>query len=220
MNILEGIRAVVFDAVGTVILPNPGASEVYARVAASHGIAVPDDLGRLLWARFRLEDQWDRDNEWRTSEARERERWRNIVNAALPGTTDAVFEELFQHFSKPSAWRVIDEAARIVPRLRSQGYLLGMGSNYDARLRRVVGGTPALQPLAGHLVISSEVGWRKPAGGFFAAVCAELECDPPEILFVGDDVENDAAGASAAGMRTLLVDSPAAWRALGNALAD
>jgi putative hydrolase of the HAD superfamily len=216
MSILQGIRAVVFDAVGTVMLPNPGASHVYAEVAAAHRIAItqPDELGRRLWTQFRIEDQIDRDHGWHTSEARERERWHNIVYAAIPGATDALFEELFQHFAQPSAWRVIDEAAAAIARLHSQGFILGMGSNYDARLRSVVNGTPALQPLARHLVISSEVGWRKPAGGFFAAVCAEVGCAPHEILFIGDDAENDRDGATAAEMRSLLVNTPEAWRVL------
>jgi len=216
MKILEGIRAVVFDAVGTVMLPNPGASNVYASVAAAHGIAIPqpEELGRRLWAQFRIEDQFDRDHNWRTSEARERERWHNIVCSAIPGTTDELFVELFQHFAQPSAWRVIDEATRTIARLHSQGFILGMGSNYDARLRSVLTGTPELLPLAKNLVISSEVGWRKPAGAFFIAVSDAVGCEPHEILFLGDDVENDVEGATAAGMRTLLVDSPEEWRAI------
>ena len=36
---LDGIRAVAFDAVGTLIFPNPGAATVYAEAAGRHGIA-------------------------------------------------------------------------------------------------------------------------------------------------------------------------------------
>lgn len=201
------IRAVVFDAVGTLIFPNPGAAIVYAEVANAHGIAIPerDQLSARLWAQFRIEDMLDRTNDWRTSEARECSRWRNVVNAAIPGASDVLFEELFQHFSLPTAWRVPEGAAAAIADLAQRGFILGMGSNYDARLRSVVEGTPALRPLAGHLVISSEVGFRKPAKQFFDAVCEHVQCEPREILFVGDDQENDIAGAQAAGMRAMLV---------------
>jgi putative hydrolase of the HAD superfamily len=207
MNIPTGVRAVVFDAVGTLIFPNPCASAVYAEVAKSHGIAIsqPDQLSARLWAQFRIEEQIDRANEWRTGEARERVRWRNVVNAAIPGATDELFEELFQHFSQPSAWRVPDEAEAAIAELKQRGFILGMGSNYDERLRSVVEGIPALRPLAGHLVISSLVGYRKPSAHFFDAVRESVQCEPHEILFVGDDVENDIEGAKTAGMRALLV---------------
>ncbi len=60
--------------------------------------------------------------------------------------------------------------------------------------------------LVDDLIISSEVGWRKPAPQFFAAVAERLKCEPREILFIGDSVENDYAGAVAAGMPALLLD--------------
>ena len=43
---LDGIRAVAFDAVGTLIFPNPGAATVYAEAAARHGMSMdPADIG-------------------------------------------------------------------------------------------------------------------------------------------------------------------------------
>ncbi len=207
MILPNGIRAVVFDAVGTVILPNPGAAEVYAGVAHSHGVAIaePEQLNARLWAQYRIEDQFDRENHWRTGEARERERWQRIVHAAIPGASDQLFEELFEHFAQPSAWRVPESAALAIAEFERRGLILGMGSNYDSRLRRVVAGTTALLPLANHLVISSEVGYRKPSRRFFDAVRAEVGCEPHEILFLGDDPANDIEGATAAGMHAMLI---------------
>jgi putative hydrolase of the HAD superfamily len=80
-----------------------------------------------------------------------------------------------------------------------------MASNYDRRLRRVVAGLPELRPLR-HLVISSEVGWRKPAPEFFAALCRACGLAPERVLFVGDDFENDYEGGRRAGLHVLLFD--------------
>ncbi len=55
------------------------------------------------------------------------------------------------------------------------------------------------------VVISSEVGWRKPALEFFAALCRVSALDPGEVWLVGDDVGNDYEGATAAGCRALLL---------------
>ena len=208
MSLLAGIRAVVFDAVGTVILPDPGAASVYADAAGRHGIAVDAaTLSARLGNRFRVEDDIDRLAGWVTSEGRERERWQNIVTAAIPGADDDLFRELFQHFAEPTAWTVIEGVAETLLELDSRGLILALASNYDRRLQSVIAGLPALAPLRQRVVISSVVGHRKPAVEFFRdGVLPAVGCKACEVLFVGDDLENDCLGARAAGMRAVLYD--------------
>ena len=205
---LEGIRAVAFDAVGTVILPTPSAATVYARLAAEHGIAVEiGTVSQRLWERYRMEEEIDRAAGWITGEERERDRWRNIVDAALSGATPALFEELFDHYSQPEAWTVMDGVAEALQSLARRGVALALASNYDRRLETVVAGKAGLAPLRRRLVISSIVGVRKPGLGFFRdGVLPALGCEAGEILFVGDDLDNDYHGARVAGMRAVLFD--------------
>ena len=201
------MRTVFFDAVGTVIFPAVPAAEVYANAAKRHGLpADPAAIGPRLWAQFRVEETRDRESGWLTSEAREQERWRNIVFAAIDDATEELFLELYHHFAQPSAWAVPPAAADCIARLHSSKIRVGMGSNYDSRLTSVVNGTPALCPLADRLVISSLVGTRKPGAAFFDSVVLSAGCDAGDILFVGDDLENDYEGATAAGMRAVLLD--------------
>ena len=79
-----------------------------------------------------------------------------------------------------------------------------MASNYDQRLRSVAAGFPELAGLS--LTISAEVGWRKPAAQFFAAMCGNLHTSADKILYIGDDLVNDYEGAAAAGVSVLLYD--------------
>lgn len=65
----------------------------------------------------------------------------------------------------------------------------------------------AEQGIAGRVdavVLSCEVGVRKPDPRFFAAVTEALGADPAETMFVGDSVHDDVLGAAAAGMQTCL----------------
>jgi FMN phosphatase YigB (HAD superfamily) len=57
------------------------------------------------------------------------------------------------------------------------------------------------------VVLSCELGVRRPHPAVYAAVAAALEAGPAEIMFVGDRLREDVGGAAAAGMRTCL----AAW---------
>src|SRR5207237_9740224 len=96
-------------------------------------------------------------------------------------------------------------------------YSLGMASNFDGRLRSVVGGLMELRPVRS-FVISSEVGWRKPAARFFERVVCEARVEAEELLFVGDDPFNDAEGARAAGLAVALLGGVGEPACLGDLL--
>jgi putative hydrolase of the HAD superfamily len=214
------IRGVVFDAVGTLIVPVPPAPEVYATVSRRYGSRQDMETIRVRFkAAFAKEEQKDRELNFRTSEAREEERWRSIVGQVLDDLSnpEACFGELFDHFSRPNAWRCCEETAAVLASLAGQGYELGLASNYDRRLHSVAAGLMELHPIR-HLIISSEVGWRKPAPGFFQALCRTMQLAPEQLLLVGDDPDNDYAGAQAAGLEAVLYDptgrAPASFRSI------
>ena len=202
-------RAVFFDAVGTLLFPKPSALVVYATVARTMGLELaPAEVRTRFLAAYRNQETADRLTGWITSEEREHGRWQAIVHETLLGVSDpeVCFRELYEHFSKPSAWEVNPHAAFVLDKLQVRGLVLGMGSNYDARLWSVLEGFPELAPLREHTVISAAVGFRKPAAQFFAEVVRVAGCLPAEVLFVGDDIDNDYHGATAAGLNAVLLD--------------
>jgi len=202
------VRAIFFDAVGTLIFPDPPAADGYADVGRRHGSRLPLDVIKTRFRdAFQSEEAFDQRHDLRTDEEREVRRWRHIVAAVLDDIADgeAVFHELFDHFSRASAWRCALDAGPVLVELMRRGYRLGLASNYDRRLRSVAAGLPELRPLE-HLVISSEVGWRKPAREFFAEAVRQAGVSAEQVLFVGDDPINDGEGARAAGLQVLLLD--------------
>lgn len=206
------IRAWFFDAVGTLIHPEPPAATVYAEVGRRHGSLLD---AAVIAARFReafcIEEEADRQAEWRTSERREVERWRRIVAGVLDDVRDRerCFEELWDHFARPEVWRCNPDAAAVLA--GGDGMVLGVASNFDSRLRTVLAGMPELRPLR-HVIVSSEVGWRKPAGRFFEEVVRASGSRPQEVLLVGDDPENDYEGALAVGLAAVLYDPADRYR--------
>jgi putative hydrolase of the HAD superfamily len=202
-------KAVVFDAVGTLIFPSPGAPVVYAAHAADHDVTLrATDVRCRMIAAYAREEAIDRDAGWVTSEDREVTRWRRIVAASLPELSDpeACFRTLFEHFARPDAWEVNRDADQVFARLAARGIPVGLASNYDSRLLRVVAGKPELAPVAGRVVISSLVGRRKPSGVFFQEVVRTFAVEPGQVVFVGDDYGNDYTGATEAGLRAVLLN--------------
>ncbi len=201
-------EAVFFDAVGTLIHPEPPAPAVYAAVARRYGSRLEAEVisGRFR-AAFRRQEEIDRLAGWRTDERREYARWRAIVAETLADVDDlgACFQALHAHFARPNAWRVHPEAGPTLLTLAERGCHVGLASNFDGRLRGVTAGLPELRPVRS-LVISSEVGWRKPAAAFFDEVKRRAGLPSERIVFVGDDVSNDYEGARAAGLGAVLFD--------------
>ena len=204
----QPVRAVAFDAVGTLIHPEPSAAEVYAEIGRRLGsrLDVAEVRARFRTA-FAKQERIDVQSGLVTSEAREVRRWQDIVTEVLDDVSDPgrVFAELYEHFARPAAWRCDDGVADCFARLRREGYAIALASNYDHRLRGVVAGLEALAAVP-ILVISSEIGWRKPAPGFFAHLAEALRLPPEAILHVGDNWGNDLRGARGAGMHALLFD--------------
>ncbi len=142
-----------------------------------------------------------------TDEATERRRWRRIVAACLPEVSDQsrAFDELWSHFADPTSWIIFPDVVPALERFRARGLRLCIGSNFDGRLRRVVAGLPEFAGWTESLLISSEVGFRKPHRSFYEAACRHLGLAPGEVLFAGDDPENDDRGPRRAGLHAHLI---------------
>src|SRR5688572_27700491 len=100
-RIPSGVRAVYFDAVGTLIHPEPPAVAVYGLVGQRFGTRVPPDevLSRFR-AAFRRQEEEDALSGHRTDEERELCRWRAIVKEVLDDVEDeeGCFQALYEHF--------------------------------------------------------------------------------------------------------------------------
>ena len=208
----NGIVGIVFDAVGTLIRPEPSVADAYAATAARQGVRLAPEVVRARFqVHFAKDEVRGNGGALSTDEATEQRRWRNIVAGVLPEIPglDRAFDELWEHFSTPGSWRCFPDVAPALLALSAQGVAVCIGSNFDGRLRRVVSGLPELADCVDSLVISSEVGFRKPHPSFFRAACARLGLPPERVLCVGDDVENDVQGAIRAGLSGILLDRAA-----------
>src|SRR5438093_995426 len=123
--ISPGIQAVFFDAVGTLLHPEPVAPTVYTEIGKQFGSRYSAEaIAARFAAAFQREEDIDRLAGWQTSEVREYRRWRNIVFQVLDDVTDAeaCFQELYHHFSRAEAWRDEAEVPSVLKALAERGY--------------------------------------------------------------------------------------------------
>jgi putative hydrolase of the HAD superfamily len=203
-------RCIAFDAVGTLIHPQPPAGEAYYAAARKFGsqLGLEEITRRFHQVFHEMESaDWLADGGCTTDEVREEERWRGIVSRVIDDITDPAgcFAELFAHFSRSDNWRCFDDVPEGLERLHAAGYRLAIASNFDGRLHSVCDGLEGLRPID-FRIISAEVGCRKPAQGFFEALVRGACCEVGEVLMIGDDPANDVDGAREAGLAALLIN--------------
>lgn len=205
-------RWLAFDAVGTLVYPDPPVDQVYWEAAQRAGSKLgPAQIKERFALAFRQSERNDLqgmgdDAELVTSEENEVQRWRKIVEVVLNDVPDVnpAFCELYAHFAAPTSWKCFEDVADGLEQLAAKGYRLAMASNFDSRLE---GLCHSLEPLRRieQCVISSLVGFRKPSHRFFGAMLETLGCDRSGLLMIGDDDENDVEGARRAGIRAVAI---------------
>jgi putative hydrolase of the HAD superfamily len=210
------IRAVLLDAVGTLIAPREPVGETYSRVAVGHGVRIaPWRIGDAFRRAFAAAPP-PAFPEAAPEEvpARERAWWRAVARSAFLAADsaqrfadfDACFDELWRTFASPDAWRLAPGAAQGLAALRAGGRRTAVVSNFDRRLPRILEGL-GVAPALDACVLPSDVGCCKPDPRIFRAALARLGVRPEEAAFVGDDRERDLDAARAIGIRPVDVAS-------------
>ena len=196
------VRCIFFDAVGTLIYADPPVSAAYAAAAGRYGLCLEGaTIERRFTEAFRKHHVRPApDDDGVTSEDIERIRWRAIVGDVFHETSqpEALFEQLWDYFAKPSSWRLFDDAAGCVRRLSDRGLAIGIASNFDQRLLNICRGLSPLDA-CDHYFVSSHIGFRKPARSFFRAIERATNLEPQQLMLIGDDWEADYLAATDAG---------------------
>ena len=127
------IEAIVYDAVGTLIHVQPSVGAIYAGIGQRFGSRLTaDEIQTRFGAAFAQQDRLDEQAEWRTDEARERRRWRDIVAQVLDDVNDPAgcFEALFAAFAQPDVWACDPDAAEVLAHFQRRGVRQAMASNF------------------------------------------------------------------------------------------
>ena len=207
------VKALSFDAVGTLFYLTSSAGHHYALVAREVGLNLDvDQLDRAFvaaWNQMPARPPIDRprdddDKGW----------WRGLVDLVLDQAApslqeidrDNFFEIAYDHFAEPGVWKLYPEVIEVLERLRTQ-FQFAVISNFDGRLRFILehlGASKFFQ----HVFTSSELGADKPDPEIFYRALRSMKLQPNEILHVGDDPERDWKAATAAGLSIFKLERP------------
>ncbi len=193
-------RAILFDALGTLLSFEPPAPHLRAalreRAGVDVGAAAAEAAIRAEIAYYRAHLDEGRDPE---SLADLRGRCAAAMAPALPGIDDRV---LLDSLLDSLRFYAYPDAAPTLTALRAAGIRIVVVSNWDWSLHERLAET-GLAPLVDGALASAEVGSAKPDGAIFRAALAGGRA--ADAWHVGDTPEADVDGARAAGLRPILI---------------
>lgn len=213
------MRAILFDAGGTLFRERKSRAAIYADAARTHGLVFDERqvaaamsathaaLPQRVDGAFRYSRPWFR-------------RFIAEVFARLgaPRVSTVLEDELFERFASAATFELFDDVEPTLAELSRRGLALGVVSNW----------TPALGDLLAKLGVATRFGTvvasareevEKPDPAIFRLALRRLGVAASEaldVLHVGDHPELDVAAARAAGLRALLLDRSGSCAGVGS----
>ncbi|MBN2847664.1 MAG: HAD-IA family hydrolase [Coriobacteriia bacterium] len=207
-----GLRAVFFDVGNTLLYAHPSVSEVCRQVLANAGhvrdLHVIDSFMPLVDAYY--EERYAEDEAFWTDEARTNSVWVGMYSLlcrelGIEEEAVAIARQVYDEFGRPDRWALYTDVIPAFERLRDRGLAVGIISNWDSRLVRLLHGL-GLGDTVETIVSSADVGLHKPDPRIFRLACDRLGVEPEDAAHVGDHHYADYLGATALGMRAVLID--------------
>src|ERR1700720_2915312 len=205
------IKAIFFDAVGTLFHLTKSVGDHYALVGNDVGLKLdPAALERAFFAAWkrmppRAAIDGPRQND-------DKDWWRELVDLVLEDVApslseldrDNFFEVAYEHFAEAGVWDAYPEVIDVLKKLQPR-FQLAVVSNFDGRLRMILEHL-GISKFFTHVFVSSEIGADKPDPEIFRRALKFIDLTADQVLHAGDDPGRDWRAAADAGLSVFQLD--------------
>jgi len=205
------IKAILFDAAGTLFFLTKTVGDHYAYVGREVGLDLDaQQLERAFHTAWKQMPQRPAIDGPREND--DKGWWRGLVGRVFDQVApslrefdrDNFFEVAYEHFAEPGVWELYPEVPGVLKQMRKR-FQLAVISNFDGRLRFILQHLGISKYFA-HVFISSELGADKPDPKIYRRALNLMHLNADQILHVGDDLERDWKAATAAGLSVFRLD--------------
>jgi putative hydrolase of the HAD superfamily len=203
--------AVFFDAGETLVHPHPTFPDLFATILRREGHDVDAETIRdrvhVVYARFRAAAET---NElWTTSPERSRRFWHDVYTIFLRdlGIADGegLVDTVYREFTDLANYALFEDVPPVLDRLRVAGLTLGVVSNFEEWLDRLLERL-GVRDSFDVCVVSGVEGLEKPDPRIFELAMDRAGVAAADSVYVGDNPEFDVDPALALGMFPVLID--------------
>ncbi len=206
------LRAVFFDVGNTLLYASPSVSEVVRAILEeaghTHDLSLIESYMPLVDAYY--EERYAEDDAFWTDDERTTSVWIGMYSLlcrqlGIEDEAVTIARRVYDEFGRPDRWALYGDVRPAFERLRQQGIAVGIISNWDSRLVRILNGL-GLEDILADIVSSADVRLHKPDPRIFELACSRIGVAPAEAAHVGDHHYADYLGARALGMNAVLID--------------
>jgi putative hydrolase of the HAD superfamily len=199
-------KAILLDALGTLIELQPPAPLLCDELAKRFGIHMPVAQAEIAVATEIAYYREHFDEGANVDEVMElRRRCVMAMRDELPPeAADVPVDALTEALLASITFRIFTDVGFALGSARTRGVRLVVVSNWDSSLHDVLART-GVAPLLHGVVTSAEYGARKPDPSIFADALRLAGVSAKQAVHVGDSLEDDVAGARAAGIEPVLI---------------
>lgn len=196
------VRAVVFDLFGTLV--DSFSSTEYENVLRGMGVALGAEPEEFLAAWYASSD--------RRAVGAHKSIAENVAMIArrmgLSPTEDEIAGAVRPRVEfVRRAIRARADAVATLGELREMGLRIGLISDCSPEVPGLWRATE-MAPLVDVALFSPECGFKKPDARIYEMACERLQVRPDEAIYVGDGGSHELTGATAAGMRAVMIRVP------------
>lgn len=130
-----------------------------------------------------------------------------LAQVGITNVPQRILEQAVDAFFAPeeNLYPVFPDVPEVLTELKNRGYKMALVSNATSgRLIRKAAEDRGLTNYFETIIVSAEVGYRKPHPKIYQLALDHLQVKPEEAVMVGDMLEIDILGAQQLGMKTIL----------------
>ncbi|MBN1762551.1 MAG: HAD-IA family hydrolase [Methanomicrobia archaeon] len=207
---MSQIRAVIFDCYGTLvdIKTDEGKDEIFHNLALYlqyYGGTI--DAEKLKSAYELEKERLLRDSGERYPDIDLEQVFQNILSKEgmyCPFLAESCCK--LQRLLSRERFQLFPSTLPVLREMKRDGYFLAVVSDaqkvYCWEEARIL----ALNQFFDHMLVSTELGFKKPDPRLFAVICDLLNVHPAEAVYIGDNFDRDVPGPKQIGMSVILLD--------------
>ena len=220
-------KVIFFDAMGTLFGLQSSVGEIYRQYAATYGVEADAKLlDKAFLKSFKSAPPLAfSDLESIKIEEREFNWWQSVVKITFYqlgllekfGDFTGFFSDVYKYFATVEPWSVYPDTLPCLQRWQDRGVELGVISNFDTRLIKVLK-LLDLERFFSSITISSVAGFAKPDQNIFKIALNKHDVVARQAWHIGDSLIADYQGGKNAGINTFLLNRNSSLLNLENQL--
>ena len=207
-------RAILFDFDGTLAFMQPSHKKLYEQAINEHSKSTK----KFLINKIDVQNAW---RKWTTDEGIEHVQYSNsetdynklrknihihrLKALDVKENIEIISDRIIELESNANFYILYEDTIETLSALLQENIKMGIVSNHLWNLNDITKSL-GISKYFNCIISSAKIGYRKPHPSIYKAALSEINASPKDVLFIGDNLENDYFGPKNIGLSAVLLN--------------